>query len=1558
MHQIHRKHDRTQVRFLCKKVLALTLAAGMFFGMIPVQEICAEEAEKTQTADTPDEIKYERIDISTAEQFADFASKCYIDSWSENKYVSLRADIDLSGIEICVVPVFNGIFDGVGHTISGFDYMGDGYVVGLFRYVESQGVIQNLTLKGNIESENQRECIGSLCGVNYGTIKNCTFQGTVSGRDTVGGIAGMNGSTGTITGCVAKGRITGYYSTGGIAGINHGTLNYCANRAGINDNSEWVEEDDEMGTGAGILGSLTGGDDSELYSGVDTGGIAGFSDGVIVRCTNSGTVGYEHTGYNIGGIVGRQSGVVSLSTNNGTVYGRKDIGGIVGQMEPFIEINEAESLRDAVDKLHDLIDKTIDDMQAAKNGVKRDFDVLTSFSDGAVDAADALAEQLGDFVDDNLDQAQAMTDRLDHVMEMTPGVFNDFEAAENSFTNAVNTLRNASNNVGKITDVGDGEYDASKDRRITLLHTVGGYVISNSYNPNAGETVEITAKPDGSNDEYQLSSIKVVKVTGGEEIAASRSADTYRFTMPAENVRVEAYFEPCAGIVVQSDVPAIDKADEQQEPSASEPEKEADSEGGTQSSNTAEIGTEDDEEESDSTEPGETDEKETESVPVEETDGPELSDDQPETMVPGDGMAAYLSGTAGDNNVSDNKNNNSNVMTDDKNNSDVVIDEGSDSSDKEEDRNNNSSDIVPDDKSDNSVKEEDKNNNSSDGMINEGSDSSDKEEDRNNNSSDIVPDDKTDSSIKEENEKDNSSDIVTDNKTDSSVKEEDGKDNSSDTVTDNKTDSSVKEEDKENNSSDISTDDEADSGVKKEERKDEIDSSTVNQSKKTKPSASAAVIRINSNLSGNASCLLNDNKDSAVITVEPSGGYTVDYVELNGSRISSDSGNSYSFPVDGDKNIYIQFRKITTRSGAVDNAKSEIEYAIQEAQDAANKINDKINNSGSISAEELQKMLSATTTVMENTQILADIYGGQAADSLRAVNSDLGSASDHLKSALDSTKSATRRTRDIANYMNEQSDITFTKLGAVYDYNRIDLNNHLQGISDSLKNLSNNASDYSDVVNADLKAVNDQVNVVFNLLADRLTGAQKLELSEIYEDAGDEDIDSIITGRTESCSNKGVIKGDINVGGIAGSMSIDDEDFEDSAAGAIEYEIGRRYITKCLVTDSVNEGYVTSKKNGAGGICGYMNHGIIVDSESYGSVESTEGDYVGGICGESLTIIRRCYALCSVAGNRNVGGIAGYADTLKECYSMADVHSQNGRVGAIAGQISEYDKIGVNTNEETQETQEQKVTDNYYVSEGVHGIDNISYTGVAEPISYQDLLTVGGLPAQFWHLKVIYKIEDTYLGSEEVAYGERLDKLNFPQIPGKEGFYGEWPDVSDLTMNGTVVVEAEYKDNVTVVQSGASETGGNESQWQRPLALVEDIFTEDTILNAAISDRTPPEETAEKRSVVYEVTLHNGGIKEKDSFALRILNPYEDAVVYGYKDGSWTVLESKSRGQYLQVDMTGMQQYFCVVENTSNKMVLIICASAAVAVLILMTVLVKKGRARRKRRKAQNSQSK
>ena len=337
-----------------------------------------------------------------------------------------------------------------------------------------------------------------------------------------------------------------------------------------------------------------------------------------------------------------------------------------------------------------------------------------------------------------------------------------------------------------------------------------------------------------------------------------------------------------------------------------------------------------------------------------------------------------------------------------------------------------------------------------------------------------------------------------------------------------------------------------------------------------------------------------------------------------------------------------------------------------------------------------------------------------------------------------------------------------------------------------------------------------------------------------------------------------------------------------------------------------------------------------------------------GICGESLTIIKKCYALCSVNGNKNVGGIAGYAETLKNCYSMADVQSENGRAGAIAGQVASYEEMDTDAEEEG-----AKVVGNFYVGENIHGIDNISYIGVAEPLSYSDLLTVEQLPTQFWHLKVIYKIEDTYLGSEEVKYGERLDKLTFPQIPAKEGFYGAWPDVSDQKMGGTFVVEAVYKDNVTVVTSSGEEDDTDEGAWKKPYALVEDIFTEDTILNVRLSDKTPPEEAEGRQHVVYEVALENGGIMETDSFALRILNPYEDAEVYAYKEGAWTACDYKSRGQYLQVSMTGTQGYFCVVEKKSNLVRIIACAAAAAAAVTAVLVIVKKKRsARRKRRQA------
>ena len=67
----------------------------------------------------------------------------------------------------------------------------------------------------------------------------------------------------------------------------------------------------------------------------DTGGIAGRSSGTITGSVNHGEIGYPHTGYNVGGIAGRQNGSVVGCENYGSIWGRKDVGGIVGQFEPY-----------------------------------------------------------------------------------------------------------------------------------------------------------------------------------------------------------------------------------------------------------------------------------------------------------------------------------------------------------------------------------------------------------------------------------------------------------------------------------------------------------------------------------------------------------------------------------------------------------------------------------------------------------------------------------------------------------------------------------------------------------------------------------------------------------------------------------------------------------------------------------------------------------------------------------------------------------------------------------------------------------------------------------------------------------------------------------------------------------------------------------------------------------------------------------------------------------------------------------------------------------------------
>lgn len=227
--------------------------------------------------------------------------------------IILDNDIDLSDIDWTPIGTesrpYTGNFDGGGHTITGLkiDKSGTDYV-GLIGCLGSEGKVQNVTLT-NI-SVSGANCVGGIAGQNYGTVENCSVNGTVTGKgftDT-GGIAGSN--YGTISGCSAEETVTGSVNVGGIAGGSYlgVIIDGCHSTAAVSG----------ISSVGGVVGNL--GNGCSLMACYSTGNV-----------TATLTGGYA----NVGGVVGINSqGTVTgcyHATGEITSLGRGRIGGIVGE---------------------------------------------------------------------------------------------------------------------------------------------------------------------------------------------------------------------------------------------------------------------------------------------------------------------------------------------------------------------------------------------------------------------------------------------------------------------------------------------------------------------------------------------------------------------------------------------------------------------------------------------------------------------------------------------------------------------------------------------------------------------------------------------------------------------------------------------------------------------------------------------------------------------------------------------------------------------------------------------------------------------------------------------------------------------------------------------------------------------------------------------------------------------------------------------------------------------------------------------------------------------------
>ncbi|UQO32892.1 GLUG motif-containing protein [Burkholderia cepacia] len=279
---------------------------------------------------------------------------------------------------------FDGVFDGLGNTVSRLSVTGVAPSVGLFS--ENNGRIANLAL-ASLTVTNPANAVnsqaGSLAGTNRGTISNVRATGmtvtstsSVRGNSLVGGLVGLN-EGGAIDGARFQGRINGNdkaMSIGGIAGQNIAGARIANSRADAEITGKGA-----LALGMYTLGGLVGTNSESTVSNSSSsgklstgdnaiaGGLVGFSDGgAIDRSTSSmavsvgknafvgGAVGWNAgsdlsnvsvsgsvsatSGARIGGLVGHNSGAIRDASASGNVSATSgaEIGGLVGSNEGTI----------------------------------------------------------------------------------------------------------------------------------------------------------------------------------------------------------------------------------------------------------------------------------------------------------------------------------------------------------------------------------------------------------------------------------------------------------------------------------------------------------------------------------------------------------------------------------------------------------------------------------------------------------------------------------------------------------------------------------------------------------------------------------------------------------------------------------------------------------------------------------------------------------------------------------------------------------------------------------------------------------------------------------------------------------------------------------------------------------------------------------------------------------------------------------------------------------------------------------------------------------------------
>lgn len=501
------------------------------------------------------------LHIRTVEDLIAFSENCSLDTWSDHLPVVLDNDLSLSDVDFQPIPLFNGSFDGRGHSIFDLSLTDPLAPCGFFLETGMDAIVKNLSVTGTVMPGGDNNMTGGLVGLNRGCVLNCSFSGTVAGKLETGGLVGRNEVTGIVTGCRSTATVSGLSQIGGVCGVNYGTLVSCDSSCYVNTESvdpSLQLDDIDTSSLLNFFHSLT-----TETAGIttDSGGICGYNEGFIEYCVSREAVGYSRLGYNVGGVAGRSKGYINGSRNEGAVYGRKDVGGIVGQAEPYIEVTQPTNLTGALSyrmyALHESINDAIHDADVLSSDISGQLEGLSGFlapieqafrelSITDPDSVTNLRTVIVDTVSGMAGQIQSMSASLGEgsgvLKQDLEAISNNLDALSGSALQTVDLLASSQNEDLIVDESASATADAITLGKITDCRNVGEVTGETNVGGIAGVmALENALDPD-------------MDLTGTDAVLRKRFSYRSVVSRSVNDAAINAWYECVGGIVGKADI--------------------------------------------------------------------------------------------------------------------------------------------------------------------------------------------------------------------------------------------------------------------------------------------------------------------------------------------------------------------------------------------------------------------------------------------------------------------------------------------------------------------------------------------------------------------------------------------------------------------------------------------------------------------------------------------------------------------------------------------------------------------------------------------------------------------------------------------------------------------------------------------------------------------------------------------------------------------------------------------------------------------------------------------